>query len=91
MLNLAQDAGLFDIALEYIADPFVVQAPSLLAAKYLLANYVIKMYGLSGLENELDFTFHLLEEYFSVHLTENSSGYEARLIRNALVCHGTKP
>jgi hypothetical protein len=49
------------------------------------------MYGLSGLENELDFTFHLLEQYFSVNLTENLSGYEARLIRNALVCHGTKP
>jgi SAM-dependent methyltransferase len=93
MLNLAQDAGLFDIALEYIADPFVVQAPSLLAAKYLLANYVIKMYGLSGLENELDFTFHLLEQYFGdVHLMHKPSGlWEARLIRNALVCHGTKP
>lgn len=91
MLNLAQDAGLSDIAIEYIADPFVVQAPSKLAAKRLLCNYVIKMYGLSGLENELDFTFHLLEQYFSVNLTENLSGYEARLIRNALVCHGTKP
>ncbi|GBL16065.1 ubiquinone/menaquinone biosynthesis C-methyltransferase UbiE [Microcystis aeruginosa NIES-1211] len=90
MLNLAQDAGLSDIAIEYIADPFVVQAPSKLAAKRLLCNYVIKMYGLSGLENELDFTFHLLEQYFSVNLTENLSGYEARLIRNALVCHGTK-
>lgn len=91
MLNLAQDAGLSDIAIEHIADPFVVQAPSKLAAKGFLCNYVIKMYGLSGLENELDFTFHLLEQYFSVNLTENLSGYEARLIRNALVCHGTKP
>lgn len=91
MLNLAQDAGLSDIAIDYIADPFVVQASSKFAAKRLLCNYVIKMYGLSGLENELDFTFHLLEQYFSVNLTENLSGYEARLIRNALVCHGTKP
>lgn len=92
MLNLAQDAGLSDIAIEYIADPFVVQAPSKLAAKRLLCNYVIKMYGLVGLENQFELTFSLLEEYFGkVHLTENLSGYEARLIRNALVCHGTKP
>lgn len=92
MLNLAQDAGLSDIAIEHIADPFVVQAPSKLAAKRLLCNYVIKMYGLVGLENQFELTFSLLEEYFGkVHLTENLSGYEARLIRNALVCHGTKP
>lgn len=92
MLNLAQDAGLSDIAIDYIADPFVVQAPSKLAAKGLLCNYVIKMYGLVGLENQFELTFSLLEEYFGkVHLTENLSGYEARLIRNALVCHGTKP
>lgn len=93
MLNLAQDAGLSDIAIEHIADPFVVWAPSKLAAKRLLCNYVIKMYGLVGLQNQFELTFSLLQEYFGeVHLSKKTSGfYEARLIRNALVCHGTKP
>jgi ubiquinone/menaquinone biosynthesis C-methylase UbiE len=91
MLGLAMDAGLRDIQLDYISDPFVVQAATEAEALSLLANYVIKMYGLTGLSKEINKTIELLEQYFGVYVHHLATGsYEARITRNALVCHGTK-
>jgi ubiquinone/menaquinone biosynthesis C-methylase UbiE len=91
MLGLAMDAGLRDIKLDYISDSFVVQATTEAEALSLLAEYVINMYGLTGLSKEISKTIELLEQYFGVDVHHLKTGnYEARITRNALVCHGTK-
>lgn len=92
MLNLAQYADLEDVQLDYIPDPFVVQAPTESDALSLLAKYVINMYGLSDLNGDIEKTVQLLDKYFGLRVCQiQSSIYEARVVRNALVCHGTKP
>jgi ubiquinone/menaquinone biosynthesis C-methylase UbiE len=92
MLSLAQYADLEDVHLDYIPDPFVVQASTESAALSLLAKYVINMYGLIYLNGDIEKTVQLLYKYFEVRVCKIQSFiYEARIVRNALVCHGTKP
>jgi SAM-dependent methyltransferase len=91
MLALAKKAGLRDIKIEYIDDPFVVKASTEQEALSLLARYVFKAYGLSKLNGNIQEVLTLLDKHFKIYTRQlNKAEFEARIIRNALVCHGTK-
>jgi SAM-dependent methyltransferase len=92
MLELAQMAELRDVKVESIPDPFVTQASTEIGALSLLAEYAIRMYGLVHLRDELNKTLDLLDHYFQgIQVQQISTElYEARILRNALVVHGTR-
>ncbi len=80
-----------DIEVYNIPDPFVFQAQNKSLVLELMADYVVKMYGLEKLKNNNKQVIDLLDHYFGITITKHESGnYEARIVRNALVCKGRK-
>ncbi len=89
MLSLAEKAGLHDIRIQYIEDPFTMVADTEKKAISKLAEYVIQLYGLSKINGDTILNF--LNKYFYIRSRKNDDHtFEVKVIRNALVCTGTK-
>ncbi|WP_210212340.1 hypothetical protein, partial [Mesorhizobium sp. M4B.F.Ca.ET.049.02.1.2] len=91
VLDLFAAAQFDDVTVQRISDPFVFHGGDEESALQMLAEYVVKMYGLEQLRNHTQRVIALLDEYFGVVVTQTSHGeFEARIARNALVGSGRR-
>lgn len=91
VLDLFAAAQFAEVTVQRITDPFVFHARDEESSLQLLAQYVVKMYGLEKLRSHTQHVLALLDKYFGVVLTRTSHGeFEARIARNALVGSGRR-
>lgn len=91
VLDLFAAARFDDVTVQRITDPFVFYGRDEESVLQLLAEYVVKMYGLEKLRSHTQRVLDLLDEYFGVVVTQTShSEFEARITRNALVGSGRR-
>ncbi|MER8764310.1 methyltransferase domain-containing protein [Mesorhizobium sp. M0968] len=91
VLDLFAAAHFSDVTVQRIPDPFVVHGGDEESAVQLLAEYVVKMYGLEQLRNHTQRVLALLDEYFGLVVTQTPDReFEARITRNALVGSGRR-
>ncbi|MDX8443056.1 methyltransferase domain-containing protein [Mesorhizobium australafricanum] len=91
VLDLFAAAEFEGVTVHRMTDPFIFQGRDEESAVQLLAEYVVKMYGLEKLRNHTQRVLALLDEYFGVLVTQTSHGeFEARIARNALVGSGRR-
>ncbi|MCF6127881.1 methyltransferase domain-containing protein [Mesorhizobium sp. M7A.F.Ca.CA.001.07.2.1] len=91
VLDLFASAQFDHITVQRIADPFVMVGANKQSALQLLAEYVVKMYGLEELRSDPKRVLELLDNYFGLIVTPTSCGqFEARITRNALVGSGRR-
>ncbi|ODA93216.1 hypothetical protein BFX40_10210 [Mesorhizobium sp. SEMIA 3007] len=91
VLDLFAAAEFDGVTVQRIADPFVFHSGDEESALELLAEYVVKMYGLEQLRSHTQRVLTLLDEYFGLVVTQTAHGeFEARIARNALVGSGQR-
>ncbi|MBL1210479.1 methyltransferase domain-containing protein [Geminocystis sp. GBBB08] len=91
MFYLAENAGLKNIKIEHIDDPFVIVADTKEKALYSLSKYVMDLYGLVKFNGDVNRVLSLIDQYFGIHSRQiNDSQFEVKIVRNALVCSATK-
>ncbi|MER9490085.1 methyltransferase domain-containing protein [Mesorhizobium sp. M0563] len=91
VLDLFAAAPFDEVTVQRIKDPFVFHGGDEESALQLLAEYVVKMYGLEQLRSHTQRVLALLDEYFGLVVTQTSHGeFEARITRNALVGSGRR-
>ncbi|WP_157895917.1 class I SAM-dependent methyltransferase [Mesorhizobium sp. ORS 3428] len=91
VLDLFAAAQFDEVTVQRITDPFVFQGRDEESVLQLLADYVVKMYGLVKLRAHTQRVLALLDEYFGIEITRTSHGeFEARIARNALVGSGRR-
>ncbi len=91
MFYLAEKAGLKNITIEYIDDPFIIIADTEAKARYALAKYVMDLYGLVKFNGNATAVLPLIESYFGIHSHQIADcQFEVKIIRNALVCSASK-
>ncbi|ESY79328.1 methyltransferase [Mesorhizobium sp. LNHC221B00] len=91
VLDLFAAAQFDEVTVQRITDPFVFHAGDEESVLQLLAEYVVKMYGLEKLRAHTQRVLALLDEYFGLAVTRTSRGdFEARIARNALVGSGRR-
>jgi SAM-dependent methyltransferase len=93
--DLLGAAGLKDVRVADLYDPFTIERSTEEGARSALANYVAQMYGLTAaLDHERDrrgWLHKALERYFDVTVTSRGGRSVAVLARHALVGVGVKP
>lgn len=91
VLDLFAAAQFDEVTVQRISDPFVFHGGDEERALQLLAEYVVKMYGLEKLRSQTQRVLALLDDYFGLVVTQTSQGeFEARITRNALVGSGRR-
>lgn len=91
MLDLFAVAQFDQVTLQHITDPFVFHGEDEQSALQLLADYVVKMYGLEKLRPHTQRVLSLLDNYFGLVVTQRPHGeFEVRISRNALVGRGRR-
>ncbi|WP_292414977.1 methyltransferase domain-containing protein [Mesorhizobium sp.] len=91
VLDLFAGAQFDEVTVQRIADPFVFCGADEESVLKLLANYVVKMYGLEQLRADTQRVLRLLDEYFGIVVTRTSHGeFEASIARHALVGTGRR-
>ncbi|RUW33608.1 MAG: class I SAM-dependent methyltransferase [Mesorhizobium sp.] len=91
VLDLFAAAQFYEVTVQRISDPFVFHGGDEESALQLLAEYVVKMYGLEKLRSHKQRVLALLDEYFGLVVTRTAQGeFEARIARNALVGSGRR-
>ncbi|MER9420729.1 class I SAM-dependent methyltransferase [Mesorhizobium sp. M0306] len=91
VLDLFAAAQFDEVAVQRITDPFVFHGGDEESVLQMLAEYVVKMYGLEKLRTQTQRVLALLDEYFGLVVKRVSKGqFEARITRNALVGSGRR-
>ncbi|WP_027535686.1 methyltransferase domain-containing protein [Bradyrhizobium sp. WSM3983] len=91
VLDLFAVAQFDEVTVQRITDPFVFHGGDEQSVLQLLAEYVVKMYGLEKLRPHTQRVLALLDKHFGLVVTRSSQGeFEARIARNALVGRGRR-